>query len=97
MCNSYTYYDVTDTKSHNTITVWQEALPFSRQNVCFCRNFSLGSITSYRSAEERSVSMRRRFRFMTECCSPERAQLRLYGQTGGFNSHALHEDKEKMP
>lgn len=66
MCNSFTYYDAADIKSHDTITVCREALGLSRQNGCFCRNFSLGSITSYRAAEEQSVSTQQRFCFMTE-------------------------------
>lgn len=55
-CSSYPYYNAADTKSRTTITAWQEALGLSRQNVCFCRNFSLESITPHRPAEERSVS-----------------------------------------
>lgn len=90
MRNSFTYSDAADTKSHDTITVCREALRLSRQNGCFCRNFSLGSITSYRAAEERSSAF-----VLWQSCSPERARRRLYGQAGGFNKHALHKDKGK--
>lgn len=102
VCNSYPYYNAADTKSCNTITAWQEALRFRHQNVCFCRNFSLDCITPHRPAEEPSVSTRLRLCFMAlaeSCagCSPQRAQLRLYVQTGGFNEHSLHKDEEKTP
>lgn len=80
--NSFPNYNTADTKSCDTITAWQEALRFSRQNVHLCRNFSLDSITPHRPAEEQSVFTRRRLCFMAlaqSCtsCSPER-------HNGGF-------------
>lgn len=90
--NSYPYYNATGSKSCNTITAWQEALRFSHQNVCFCRNFSLPSSSCGGAARLKLC-----FMALAESCSPERAQPRLYGQTGGFNEHSLHKDEEKTP